>query len=296
MGLIRNAVEQGRQVGEAIFQSPRRGRKQAFDALVVGAGPAGISATLALRDRGLEVLLVEQGEFGGTIRHYPRAKIVMTGALDLPGFGTVKRRTMSKEQLIALWDDIQTKTAMPVETGVRVEQLALDGDTWVVRAANGWERRAANVVLALGRRGSPRRLGVPGEELEKVCYRLIEPDPFRHKHVLIVGGGNAAAECAIALADDAQCKSVWLSYRRAEFARLRAQVRDRLSQLVAEGKVRTLMSSEVVSIEPGHVSLKSAQGDLRLDNDAVIVQIGGTAPDAVLASFGIRTVTKRGEA
>ena len=233
MGLIRNAVEQGRQAAEAIAKSGRRGGPGDLDVIVVGAGPAGISCALAAASRtGCRVPIVEQERYGGTIAHYPRAKVVMTGSFELPGYGTVRRKTMSKEQLLALWTDIRERTQLPVQEGVRVESIRAEGSAWRV-IADTWQDRAAAVVLALGRRGAPRQLGVPGEELPKVAYRLLEPEPFAGKHVLVVGGGNAAADCAIALADAGVCASVALSYRRAELARLRSSVRAAIERAFA---------------------------------------------------------------
>jgi thioredoxin reductase len=165
-----------------------------------------------------------------------------------------------------------------------------------VRSTSG-ERRAASVVLALGRRGAPRKLGVPGEELDKVAYRVLEPSVFEGRHVLVVGGGNAAAESAIALADEGRCASVALSYRRAELIRLRQSVRDRVTDLMSTGQIRRLLPSEVVGITPATVTVRDPSGTTEeLANDAVIVQIGGTSPRDLLASFGITMVEKRGEA
>ena len=216
MGLIRNAVEQARQAALAIVRSSRRapaGDEDALDVIIVGAGPAGISAALALLAHGLRVLVVDQDRYGGTIRHYPRAKIVMTGTIEMPGYGTLRRRTMKKEELLEIWDDLRARTQLPLREGVRVETLhAVDG-AWEVEGGD-WRGRAATVVLALGRRGAPRQLGVPGEDLAKVHYRVLEPEPFAGQHVLVVGGGNAAADCALTLAESGLPASVGLSYRR----------------------------------------------------------------------------------
>lgn len=296
MGLIRNAVRQGMEAGQYIAESSRRGDGgEVLDAVVVGAGPAGISATLSLMDAGLRVLLLEREAFGGTIVHYPRAKVVMTGSLDIPRYKKVRRRTMSKEQLVELWNDIRETTGMPVQVGEMVSSLTDEGGRWAIAASSG-VYRAANVVLALGRRGSPRKLGVPGEERSKVVYSLLEPEVFRGQHVLVVGGGNSAAECTLALADDGGCASVAISYRRAEFARLRGQVRARLEASVASGSIRALLQTQVAAIDDRHVSVRHADGTVeQIANDGVVVQIGGTPPSALLASFGIHLVEKRGE-
>jgi len=294
MGLIRNAVEQGRQAAMHVARRGRRGSD--VDALVVGAGPAGISAALQLSAAGLRTLVVEQGEYGGTIRHYPRGKVVMTGNLELAGYGTVRRRTMSKEDLLRLWDDVRARAGLDIRTGVKVDTVARRGGEWEV-VGDHFAARTGNVLLALGRRGSPRTLGVPGEDLAKVHYRLLEPEPFEGQHVLVVGGGNAAADCAIALARFGRCASVTLSYRRTQLARLRASVRQALDAAFSAGSVIPALGTEVESIAPDHVVLRGPGEHRRtLPNQAVIVQIGGTAPAELLRSIGIDLVTKRGEA
>ncbi len=297
MGLIRNAIAQGREVGEFIASTSRRARDQdSYDAIVVGAGPSGISATLSLMEEDLRVLLLEGGEFGGTIAHYPRGKVVMTGPILLPGMPKIRRRTMSKEELLELWKQIHQEKNLPLQCGELVTQLDEDDGSFTLQTSKG-SYHTANVVLALGRRGSPRKLGVPGEEMDKVAYRLLEPDPFESKEVLIVGGGNSAAECAIALAEYGKCKSVGLSYRRGEFARLRAQVRESLMANIQSGKVLAHLKTQVSSIQLDTITLKHDDGrEESLANTAVIVQVGGTPPSALLAKFGISTVEKRGEA
>jgi thioredoxin reductase len=247
-------------------------------------------------EAGLRVLLLEREAFGGTILHYPRAKVVMTGALDIPRYGKVKKSTMSKEALVELWRDIRARTEPPLVTGELVESLSQDADgMWVVHGSGG-TRRAASVLLALGVRGSPQKLGVPGEELPTVSYRLLEPAEFAGKHVLVVGGGNSAVESALALADFGGCASVAISYRRNQFARCRGSNRARIAEEIAAGRVRGLLETEVQRIERTAAALKTPRGAQTVPADAVIVQIGGTPPSALLKSFGIEIVTKYGEA
>jgi thioredoxin reductase/NAD-dependent dihydropyrimidine dehydrogenase PreA subunit len=295
MGLIRNAVSQGRQAADHVARGKRRGKGDAYDAVVVGGGPAGLSATLRLVEASLRVILLERGSVGNTIVHYPRAKVVMTGSLEFPLVGTVRRGKMSKEELIALWASIIEKSKLPLKTGVMVEGVAAEPDgMWRLDTTAG-PLRAANVMLGLGRRGTPRTLNVPGEEQSKVHYTLIEPDPFKGKHVLVVGGGNSAVENALALADFNGCASVTISYRRSAFARCRAENRRRIDELIGAGKVRPLMPSDVVHIGEKEVVLRAENGEVTIPNDDVIVQIGGTAPSELLQQFGIEVVTKRGE-
>lgn len=295
MGLIRNAVSQGRQAAQSIVDSGRRGTDTAFDAIVVGAGPAGISAALELIRQGMRVELLEREVYGGTIAHYPRAKVIMTGVVDIPVFGTLKKKTMVREDLLALWEEIRTQTKLPVREGELVDSIkrAPDG-LWHVRSTSG-RRAAANIVLALGRRGAPKKLEVPGEEQAHVHYRLLEPREFRGKHVLVVGGGNSAVESALLLASDGGCASVTLSYRRDVLARLRKENKALIDRAIAEGRVTAIMPSEVRAIESGSVTLEYGGRQQKHKADAVIIQIGGTSPTDLLATFGIQSVTKYGE-
>ncbi len=301
MGLIRNAAIQGRQAADHIItgsseRGPRRGANGALDVLVVGAGPAGICATLRLMQAGLNVLLVDREGFGGTILHYPRGKVVMSGALDVPIFGKIPGRRLSKEELLAVWQAVWEKTQPPFVTGELVTRIdRREDDMWAVVSDRG-VRYAANVVLALGGRGSPAKLGVPGEEQSKVMYRLLEPKEFKHQHVLVVGGGNSAVESAVALADDGECASVSVSYRKQEFARCRAENRRRVEQHIASDAVRVYFNTEVSSIAEHSIILRDARGKLgELPNHSAIVQIGGTPPARLLESLGITITTKYGE-
>ena len=202
---------------------------------------------------------------------------------------------MCKEQLLELWGDIRNRTQLPMQEGVRVDSIKAEGDAWRVTGAT-WNDRAASVMLALGRRGAPKELGIPGEELSKVVYRLIEPEPFANMHVLVVGGGNAAADCAISLAQAGICASVALSYRKDKLARLRGSVKAEIDRCFKAGTIKALLPTELVSIAERSVKLKGPNGIEEIPNDSVIVQIGGTPPSALLKTIGIELVDKRGEA
>jgi thioredoxin reductase/NAD-dependent dihydropyrimidine dehydrogenase PreA subunit len=297
MGLIRNAVSQGKQAAEHVIKSsPRRAVGDAYDVAIVGAGPAGISATLRLLEANLKVILLEREAFGGTIMHYPRAKVVMTGALDFALVGKVRAKKMSKEELVELWERIMREVKLPVQVGTLVEGVEGDTDGMYRLVTNKGPIRAANVMLGLGRRGSPRKLEVPGEETPKVHYRLLEPREFAGRHVLVVGGGNSAVESALSLSDAHCCASVTISYRKNAFARCRAENRRRIDEAIQMGAVQALMPSEITRIDDNAVILKSDGQEIKLQNDSVIVQIGGTAPAELLQKFGVEVVKKFGEA
>lgn len=299
MGLIRNAVSQGAQAAAHVAAKGARGDGvDVMDAIVVGAGPAGIAATLELVRSERSVTLLEAETFGGTIAHYPRKKLVMTGDVSMPLYGRIGRSTMTKEQLADLLVDIRTRTGLAVREGEHVTAVEREANGDFSVRGTSRTFRGKSVLLALGRRGSPSKLGVPGEELSKVSYRLLEPEAFEGREVLVVGGGNSAVECALLLADAGTCKSVTISYRREAFARCRAENRRRIEEAIAERRVRPLMRSNVARIGEGDVLLRGEGlpgGQIRIRNDAVIVQIGGTSPTELLGKFGIQLVTKYGE-
>src|SRR5262249_587209 len=154
--------------------------------LIVGAGPAGISASLRAIENKLNYITLEKDEVGGTVAKYPRQTPV-----EFPMYGKFKKMQLSKENLLAFWDMILNRADFNASTGQKVEDIkkGQDGIFTVVTATNQYRARA--VVLALGRAGDPRKLGVKGEELPKVMYRLIEADHYVNKNILVVGGGDS---------------------------------------------------------------------------------------------------------
>ncbi|MFZ5549911.1 MAG: NAD(P)-binding domain-containing protein [Pseudomonadota bacterium] len=298
MGLIRKAAEQGRQAMEAIA---RRGRArdagdEVLDVLIVGAGPAGLSAGLAAIEQGLRYRIVEQeSSLGGSIFHYPRQKIAMTAPVRLALVGQVRLREVSKEKLLAFWHGVVLQHRLAIDFDERMLAITPEGDGFVV-ATSRQQRRARSVLLAIGRRGTPRALGVPGEEGPQVTYRLVDAAQYAGQAVLVVGGGDSALEAAIALAGEPGTR-VTLSYRGEAFSRVKAKNRERLQALAGEGRVALLMATEVLAIHPGTVTLGCAQGpDRHLPNDAVIICAGGQLPTPLLKDIGIRFETHHGAA
>ncbi len=295
MGLIRKSAEQGRQAMEAIVKRGRAGGAP-LDAVIVGAGPAGLAASLTAQDRKLKYVTLEQEtDLGGSILHFPRRKIAMTAPVKLPLVGKAHMNEISKEELIKFWGGVVRRFHLPVRFGERMEALEPDG-------AGGWRVRtsretyhAASVLLALGRRGTPRKLGVPGEELEKVVYRLLDPEQYRGLPVLVVGGGDSALEAALALCGEPGT-DVILSYRSEAFSRVKPKNRKRLEEAAADGRLRVLLSSTVARIEPGHVVLAHKGKEIRVANQAVVVCAGGELPTPFLKKVGIQVETHHGEA
>ena len=293
MGLIRKAAEQGRQAIEALRQ--RKAGAAQLDVLIVGAGPAGLSAGLSALEHKLRYRLIEQEDaLGGTVYHYPRNKVAMTAPVKLALVGTVKMGEIQKEHLLAFWQGVVNKTKLKVQFNERMESLESQADGFVVRTNRG-TLRARSVLLAIGRRGTPRKLGVAGEESAKVVYRLVDAEQYRGHAVLVVGGGDSALEAAIALSQQ-EGTTVTLSYRSDAFSRVKEKNRLLLQAQAAAGRLEVLLGSTVEQIEADAVVLKTAQGERRLANDAVVVCAGGVLPTPLLQSAGIRFATKHGSA
>lgn len=287
MGLIANAVDQGVQaVSSASVGLPDRAADE-LDLVIVGAGPAGIGAGLEALRRGVRFVVLEQEQFGGAIRQYPRAKVVMTRPFKLPGGDPVRKRTLTKEQLIEHLASAIEAAGLEISERERVDAVEQREDgRFTVRTSSG-SLVTARVLLTVGRRGTPRRLGVPGEERAKVAYRLLDPEQFQHQHVLVVGGGDSALEAAIALGEQDGCR-VTLSYRGDAFGRPKRENLSRLERSESEGRVRVLLGSEVQDIGGDRVSVKLDGEDLTLPNDSVFVFAGGVAPTQFLKAAGIR--------
>jgi len=293
MGLIKNAFRQGLAAASHIAQGHGAGAPGAVDAAVVGAGPAGLATALGLRERGLTYRLLEQDSVGGSVSHYPRRKVVMTEKVELPLHGTFGKPRISKEALLASFQKIIRKAGLAVEEGVKVVGVdGRDGD-FTVQTTRG-PVRARKVVLAVGRRGSPRKLGVPGEELEKVVYRLIEPEQYADSAVLVVGGGDAGVEAACQLARESNAR-VWLSYR-GEAPKCREPNRLELEGLAAAGRVQVLARSGVKNIGARQVDLEVGGRPVRIPNDHVIVNAGGELPTEFLEKVGVKVRRYHGEA
>jgi thioredoxin reductase (NADPH) len=298
MGLIVNAIEQGRQAIGAIAE--RRGPRDpaAYDVIIVGGGPAGIAASLAAKSKNLRYLTLEQDTLGGTVARYPRGKLVMTRPAVLPLYGKVRLRRVRKERLLALWQRVIDKTGITIHNGVRVESIMPLASGFQVATSAG-SFQGHSVLLATGRRGSPRQLGIPGENLPKVVYRLDRPSQYRGQHVLVVGGGNSAVEAALALARapaQHRVASVTLCHRGTALSRATPSIRRALEDAAQAGMVTVLLDARLESVGAGQVDIELRGERRALRNDAVIVCAGGTLPTSLLADVGVRVETKYGTA
>ena len=299
LALIKNAVNQGRDCIDNISNrvgalGHRRTASDVLDVLIVGAGPAGISASLRAAEKKLNYLTLDEGDMGGTVAKYPRQKLVMTSPVEFPMYGRFKKTELSKEELIAFWSKVLERTDFKFRKGEKVEDVRKgeDGIFVVVTAKNQY--RAHAVVLALGKSGSPRKLGVKGEELPKVMYRLIEADHYVNKRILVVGGGDSAIEAAMGLAHQVG-NQVTLSYRKEAFSRIKERNSQRIRECLRKGKLKVIFNSVPVEFRQDAVVLEVLGKPQQFPNDYVWIFAGGEPPTAFLKriglGFGMRDLT-----
>lgn len=302
MGLIKNAFEQGRQCVEGIAKSSgpvggagRPADPDVLDLVVVGCGPAGLSAALTAREFGLRIAVLEREDIGGTVRHYPRKKLVMTNPVKIPGYGRIGTREIIKEDLINIWEEAVARSGLKVTTGATVSEVTrLPAGAFAV-AVDEEEYRSRNVILAIGRRGIPRKLGIAGEDLPNVAYALREPEAFRGDRIVIVGGGDSAVEAGLALAAQPG-NEVRIAYRGAAFSRAKPKNRKRVEEAAEGGRLDILWSTEILENRGGEVLARGPdEVPFTIPNDQLFVFAGGELPTPFLERCGIAVDTKFGQ-
>jgi thioredoxin reductase (NADPH) len=291
LALIKNAINQGRDcvdtIAERISTLRASSTPGVLDLLIVGAGPAGISASLRAIEKKLSYVTIEQDEIGGTVAKYPRQKLVMTSPVEFPLHGKFKKLELSKEELIAFWKSVLGRVDFKVHTGEKIEDIRKgeDGVFTVVSSKETYQARA--IILCIGKSGNPRKLGVKGEELPKVMYRLIETDHFINKRILIVGGGDSAVEAAMGLANQNGNK-VTLSYRKEAFARIKERNAGRIQEYMRSGKVTVLFNSMPTEFRSDSAVLEINGQSHVIPNDFVWIFAGGEPPRAFLEKIGVQ--------
>ncbi|HKM65580.1 MAG TPA: NAD(P)-binding domain-containing protein [Candidatus Acidoferrum sp.] len=302
LALIKNAVNQGRDCVDIIARRISAGRIAAsatdvYDVLIVGAGPAGISASLRSAEKKLNYITLEQSEIGGTVSKYPRQKLVLTSPVEFPLHGKFKKTELSKENLLEFWGQVLKRADFKCKTGQKVENIAKGDDGLFHVTTSGSEYRARHVILALGKTGNPRKLGVKGEDLPKVMYRLIEADHYVNKKILVVGGGDSAVEAAMGLASQVG-NTVTLSYRQATFSRIKERNSQRVQEFMKKGKLKVLFNSNPVEFRQDAVLMEINGAKQNIPNDFVWIFAGGEPPTAFLKKIGVgfanRDITTEG--
>ena len=293
MGLIKTAINEGRlaidNIRAANGKSPSS--DETYDVVIVGSGPAGLSASLTALQHGMKYVTLEQGDVASTIRQYPRHKFLMAEPIEMPLYGSLYVADGTKETLLSVWETIVANTGVQVRTNEKVESIKKGHDgLFIVTSAKG-AYKSRNVVLAMGKRGTPHRLAVPGAELAKVTYRLIEAESYEDRDLLVVGGGDSAVEAALALSRGGRNR-VALSYRGSEFNRVRQRNLDQLNAAESKGVLKVMLNSNLMEIRPDAVTLEANQTVTDLKNDFVFGLIGGESPEAFLRKVGVEIVEK----
>ncbi|MCK0192043.1 NAD(P)-binding domain-containing protein [Arenibacter sp. F20364] len=292
MGLIKNSVEQGQQAMENIAKNKKPSKENVLDVVIIGAGPAGISATLAAKEHKLSSVTLEQDSLGGTVYTFPRSKIVMTAPMDLPLYGKAKLYNTSKDELLQLWKTVISEHNLNIIENIKVESIVpIDDEVFKIMTNTGDEYLCNQVLLSIGRRGTPRKLGVPGEDSQKVAYRLLEPEQISRKKIIVVGGGDSAIESALLLKDE---NEVILSYRKDKFSRLKPKNKKKIEQSMSDKSIRVEFNSNLVSIADNTVLMKLEDEDIEIEieNDLVYIFAGGELPTSFLQNAGVE-ISKR---
>lgn len=285
LALIRNAVNQGTRVAKTIHER-LAGIVPTNPVIVVGAGPAGLSCGISLKEMGIPAILLDQNEPGGTILQYPRRKLVMVQPIEMPGYGQMANSEYSKEHLLEIWDKIFSAHNPDFRSGHQLQS--------VNQTENGYEVQTSSdifqteyIVLALGRRGTPRKLEVPGEDLSKVAYKLMDTESYQNQHILVVGGGDSAVEAAVGLGQQPG-NVVHLSYRKPNLTRIKTRNEEQIARAVKNGWVKVLFESNLESIHADHVLLNHEGKQLSLKNDFAFIFAGGVAPFKLMESIGVQ--------
>jgi len=286
LALIRNAITQGAKVADAIKQKNNGGSAQTYDVAIVGAGPAGLSTALRSLEHKMNIVIIDQQDAGGTILQYPRKKLVMTQPVEIPLYGKLSRPEYSKEELLEIWQKMRDQYRLNIQTGEKLIDLKKEDKAYLIKTDKN-QYSAQSVVLALGRRGTPRKLGVSGEDRAKVMYKLMDAESYQKHNILIVGGGDSAIEAAIGLARQ-KGNRVTISYRKEKFFRIKTRNEQRVGEMIDTGKINALFSSNVISIEKDKVILETTDGQQTIPNDYVFIFAGGEPPFKLLKQFGIR--------
>jgi thioredoxin reductase len=284
--LVKNAVDQGNRVIKTIVSkgtSAGTRNMEIFDVVIVGLGPAGLSATLSAHESTLKYVTLEQRSIGGTVSNYPKQKMIMTTPINLPLYGTIKKSEIQKEELMEIWNTMVEKYKLNLHVGEKVDGIVPENGYFIV-STNTASFKTRNVLLCLGRRGTPRKLGIKGENLVKVTYGLIDPDAYQKKKIIVVGGGDSAIEAAIVLSKN---NDVILSYRKEGFFRIKDKNSQAIKSAEQNGSIKLMLNSELTEITEKNALVKINENITEVENDFVFVLIGGEPPFPLLRSIGI---------
>lgn len=269
-----------------------------FDLVIIGAGPAGLSAAEVAAKEGLDYLVIEKGTIANTIRQYPVGRTLFSTPNELEmreGTLTPLREKPTREELLSHYIHFVLEKDLKINTGERVVDVSGDIEQGFFITTDRAEYRAARVLFAMGAMDIARRLNVPGEDLPKVHHLFVEPYAYIRKEALVVGGGNSAAEAALFLSEEGArtTMAIWREdweNRDPKAGAMKHWVRTPLEAEVEAGRLKVVLYKHVDEIHEDDVVLTTEDGEsLTLANDVVFVLVGSEADLTMLKSLGVKT-------
>ena len=269
-----------------------------LDLVIIGAGPAGLSAADGAAAAGLDYLVIEKGTIANTIRQYPVGRTLFSTPNELEmREGTLKplREKPTREELLSHYIHFVLDRDLNVNTAERVVDVSGDIEQGFYITTDRAEYHAARVLFAIGAMDIPRRLDVPGEELEKVHHLFVEPYAYVRKDALVIGGGNSAAEAALFLSEEGArtTLAIWREdweNRDPKAGAMKHWVRTPLEAEVTAGRLQVVLYKHIDEITEDEVRLTTETGEsLTLANDVVFVLVGSQADLTMLKSLGVKT-------
>ena len=270
---------------------------QPLDLLIIGAGPAGLSAAHSAAQEGLSYLVVEKGTIADTIRHYPVGRTLFSTPNELEMFeGALKpcRDKPTREELLSHYVHFVLDHDLKINTGEEVVEVRKLADSFSIRTTQN-DYEASRILFAIGAMAHPRLLNIPGEDLSKIHHLFVEPYPYVRRDALVVGGGNSAAEAALFLAEEGArtTLAIWREdweNRDPKAGAMKHWVRQPLEQQIAAGHLRVILYKEINTITERDVTLSSEEGEtLTIANDVVFVLIGSDADLTLMKKLGVNT-------
>jgi thioredoxin reductase len=303
---VKNATNLGRAAIQRLAQQglrPGTGRQLGcdVDVVIVGSGPAGLAAALTCVEMGYAyVVLEKERAFSWTIRnYYHKGKEVMAEPHDIALESSLPHWDSSREELLGAWQELVDNYRIDIRYQHNVVDVKKDGDKFDISLGDPKGQpmgkiSGAKVVLAIGTLGNPRKLGCPGEELEKVKNSLVDPDEWRGKNIMIVGGSDSAVEVVMALCKPELGNKVWFSTRGAKLEGIKPKNLKLIETALAEGKFQMRYATQVAEVTANSIALTYKEDGRREDlpNDVVFAMIGGNPPQKWLQSIGIPYVDK----
>jgi len=296
MGLIANAIKQGVWAAGHAAAHLDSSVQADVDVLIVGAGPAGLAAALKCIEQKVRYRCIEQNTFGGTVANFPRQKLVMSHPASLPIVGKMSfpRNKIVKEDLLAYWAGVREKTGLKVDERVKFSNAARNGKLFEVETSAG-SFTTQKVILAVGVGGTPRKLGLPNEDTEKVAFKLIDPEQYQGCKIVVVGAGDSAVEAAQRVAAEKLGNTVHLLVRGDALSRCKEENKNKIEELARAGLVSIWYSTQVKEIHADRVVLDRQGERVELPNDYIILFMGTVPPFDFLKKIGIGIRTLYGE-